>query len=170
MQEAETKKYWFEPVQDRSFISRLSLVQQKRPLLVSTAPLEALERIAKCLTYLFFPMEASSHVSLLWDALPQRFFPPKRSVGQHPILMPTCWERGGRNAIESDKKSFHRRNAYVAIVSLKKPRGMPKALNSHCTIAVGDRSAPLLSHLLFFTAPPTRGRDPMKIVRRVTRA
>ena len=39
MQEAETKKDWFEPVQDRSFLSRLSLVQQKRPLLVSTGPL-----------------------------------------------------------------------------------------------------------------------------------
>jgi hypothetical protein len=74
----------------------------------------------------------------------------------------------GRNALESDKiiqKNFHRRNAYVAIISLRKPRGMRKALNSHCTIAVADRSAPLLPHLLFFTAPPTRGRDLMKIGR-----
>jgi hypothetical protein len=76
----------------------------------------------------------------------------------------------GRNALELDKikqKNFHRRNAYVAIVSLRKPRGMRKALNSHCTIAVADRSAPLLPHLLLFTAPTimTRGRDLMKIAR-----
>jgi len=68
MQEAGTKKYRSEPVQDRSFVYHLSLVRQKRPLLVFTPPSGSMERIAICLFTSSSQWKHSSHVSLLWDA------------------------------------------------------------------------------------------------------
>ncbi|KAF8490366.1 hypothetical protein F5888DRAFT_1130277 [Russula emetica] len=175
MQEAETKKYWSEPVQDRSFVSRLSLVQQKRPLLVSTGPLwKHWNELENVLLTSSSQWKHSSHVSLLWDAQLSAWVPSL----SHFFFQTVNWtapyfdanvlgERGAEcSRIGQNKtKQTHQRNAYVAIVSLTKPRGTRKALNSHCTIAVAGRSAPLLPHLFLLTALPTRDRDPTKIAR-----
>jgi len=149
---------------------RSSLVQQKRPLLVSTG---SLWKHWNELQMFFLPLPLNGSIQVLLmsafsGTLNSRhgcplsafffFFPNSQLDSTLFLFLRVGGE--GRNALESDKtkqKNVHRRNAYVAIVSLRKPRGMRKALNSHCTIAVAYRSAPLPPHLLLFTAPPTRG-------------
>src|SRR6266566_2393418 len=58
MQEAETKQYWFEPVQDRSFFVGSTKTPSPR---FYRPPLEALERIAN----VFLPLPPNGSIQVL---------------------------------------------------------------------------------------------------------